>query len=122
MLALDEHLEAVRYEASGRLILIEGEVGIGKTRLVNEWLATLDDVQTLRSRCFEAEQSIPCQPWNDLLRTSMVPLAWGVNGVTSAIGSVGGIALAILWGFDTVLAAGGLLYLALALLAWRATA
>jgi hypothetical protein len=50
----------------------------------------------------------------------MIPLAWGVNGVTSVIGSVGGIALAILWGFDAVLAAGGLLYLAIALLAWRA--
>lgn len=51
----------------------------------------------------------------------MVPLAWGVNGVTSAVGSVGGIALAILWGFDTVLAAGGFLYLVIVLLAWRAT-
>jgi hypothetical protein len=50
---------------------------------------------------------------------SMVPLAWGVNGVTAVIGSAGGIALAILWGFDTLLAAGGLLYLAIALLAWR---
>jgi hypothetical protein len=51
---------------------------------------------------------------------SMIPMAWGVNGVTSVIGSVSGIALAILWGFDTVLAAGGFLYLAIALLAWRA--
>jgi predicted membrane-bound spermidine synthase len=50
---------------------------------------------------------------------SMVPLAWGVNGVTAVIGSAGGIALALVWGFDTVLAAGGLLYLATALLAWR---
>ncbi len=50
---------------------------------------------------------------------SMIPLAWGVNGVTAVIGSAGGIALAILWGFDTVLAAGGLVYLAIALLAWR---
>ena len=122
MAALDEHLVAVRREAAGRLVLVEGEAGVGKTRLVHEWLATVDDAHVLDSRCFEAEQSIPCQPWNDLLRTSMVPLAWGVNGVTSAIGSVGGIALAILWGFDTVLAAGGLLYLALALLAWRARA
>jgi hypothetical protein len=52
--------------------------------------------------------------------SSMIPLAWGVNGLTSVIGSVGGIALAILWGFDTVLAAGGLLYLVITLLAWRA--
>jgi hypothetical protein len=51
----------------------------------------------------------------------MIPLVWGVNGVTSVIGSAGGIALAILWGFDTVLAAGGLVYLAIALLVWRTT-
>jgi hypothetical protein len=42
-----------------------------------------------------------------------------VNGVTSVIGSVGAIAIAITSGFDTVLAAGGLLYLTIALLAWR---
>jgi predicted membrane-bound spermidine synthase len=53
---------------------------------------------------------------------SMIPLAWGVNGVTAVIGSVGGIALALLWGFDTVLAAGGVLYLVTALLAWKAMA
>jgi DNA-binding SARP family transcriptional activator len=81
MLALDGHLQAVRDEASGRLILVEGEVGVGKTRLVNEWLATLDDVHTLRSRCFEAEQSIPYQPWNDLLRTSMDRARWQQLGL-----------------------------------------
>jgi DNA-binding SARP family transcriptional activator/Tfp pilus assembly protein PilF len=76
MLALDGHLEAVRDEASGRLILVQGEVGVGKTRLVNEWLATPNDVHILRSRCFEAEQSIPYQPWNDLFRASMDRGRW----------------------------------------------
>jgi DNA-binding SARP family transcriptional activator/Tfp pilus assembly protein PilF len=81
MLALDGHLEAVRYEASGRLVLVEGEVGVGKTRLVSEWLAPLDDAHILRSRCFEAEQSIPYQPWNDLLRTSMDRARWQQLGL-----------------------------------------
>jgi hypothetical protein len=50
---------------------------------------------------------------------TMVPLAWGVNALTSVVGSVGGIALAMLSGFDTVLAIAGALYLGIALLAWR---
>jgi DNA-binding SARP family transcriptional activator/Tfp pilus assembly protein PilF len=81
MLALDGHLEAVRDEAAGRLILVEGEVGVGKTRLLNEWLATLDDAHVLHSRCFEAEQSIPYQPWNDLLRSSMDRARWQQLGL-----------------------------------------
>jgi hypothetical protein len=50
---------------------------------------------------------------------SMVPLAWSVNGVAAVIGSVAGIALAILSGFDAVLATAGFLYLGIALLTWR---
>ncbi len=81
MAALDEHLEAVRREASGRLVLIEGEAGVGKTRLVNEWLATLDGAHVLHSRCFEAEHSIPFHPWSDLLRTSMDRTRWQQIGL-----------------------------------------
>jgi len=76
MAALDEHLVAVRREAAGRLVLVEGEAGVGKTRLVHEWLATVDDALVLESRCFEAEQSIPYHPWSDLLRTSMDRARW----------------------------------------------
>jgi hypothetical protein len=49
----------------------------------------------------------------------MVPLAWGVNGVTSVVGSVGGMALAMVWGFDAVMIVGGGIYLAAALLCRR---
>ncbi len=53
------------------LVMLEGEPGIGKTRLAREWLATLDQTGILRTRCFEAEQAFPFQPWIDLIRTTL---------------------------------------------------
>ncbi len=53
------------------LVMIEGEPGIGKTRLAREWLATLGPTRVLTTRCFEAEQAIPFQPWTDLIRTTL---------------------------------------------------
>jgi DNA-binding SARP family transcriptional activator/Tfp pilus assembly protein PilF len=76
MAALNAHLRAVRREAVGRLVLVEGEAGIGKTRLVNEWLSTLRHTQVLFSRCFEAERSIPYRPWTDMLRSSLDRVDW----------------------------------------------
>ncbi|MGD8518240.1 MAG: tetratricopeptide repeat protein [Anaerolineae bacterium] len=76
MATLNEHLRAVRRNGRGRLVLIEGEAGVGKTRLVTEWLDTLCDVHILNSRCFEAERSIPYHPWIDMLRTSMRHTDW----------------------------------------------
>jgi tetratricopeptide (TPR) repeat protein len=58
------------------LILVEGEAGVGKTRLVNEWLSTLRGVHVLVSRCFEAERSIPYRPWTDMLRGSLRNAHW----------------------------------------------
>ena len=59
------------------LVMIEGEPGIGKTRLAREWLATLDQTDVLTTRCFEAEQAIPFQPWIDIIRTTLkqIPLS-----------------------------------------------
>lgn len=42
----------------------------------------------------------------------LVPWAWGVNGAASVLGSVGAIALAMVWGFDQALLVGASLYLA----------
>lgn len=53
------------------LVMLEGEPGIGKTRLAGEWLARLDQTNILTTRCFEAEQVIPFQPWIDLIRTTL---------------------------------------------------
>jgi hypothetical protein len=46
----------------------------------------------------------------------MVPLAWGINGLASVIGSVGSVAIAILWGFDALFILAGLFYGIVALL------
>jgi hypothetical protein len=42
----------------------------------------------------------------------LIPWAWGVNGAASVLGSVGAIALAMLWGFDQALLVAAGLYLA----------
>jgi DNA-binding SARP family transcriptional activator/Tfp pilus assembly protein PilF len=76
MAALREHQAAVRRESRGRLVLVEGEAGVGKTRLVTEWLATLSNAHVLTGHCFEAERSIPYHPWIDLLRSSLSRLDW----------------------------------------------
>ncbi|MCA9926196.1 MAG: hypothetical protein KC421_27685 [Anaerolineales bacterium] len=47
---------------------------------------------------------------------SMIPLAWGVNGVTAVVGSVTAVSLAMLWGFGAVLLVAGVLYALVALL------
>ncbi len=41
----------------------------------------------------------------------LVPWAWGVNGAASVLGSVGAIALAMVWGFDQALLVGAGIYL-----------
>ena len=42
----------------------------------------------------------------------LIPWAWGVNGAASVLGSVGAIALAMVWGFDQALLVAGGFYLA----------
>jgi len=42
--------------------------------------------------------------------TGLVPWMWALNGTASVLGSVGAMCAAKLWGFHTVLALGGLLY------------
>ncbi len=74
--ALRQHLTAVRRGSRGRLVLVEGEAGVGKTRMVTEWLSTLSGAHALSGRCFEAERSIPYHPWIDLLRSSLSRLDW----------------------------------------------
>ena len=57
----------------GGVVLVEGEAGIGKTRLVEDFLATLrmDGVQVLRARAFEEESGLAYGPVSDALRTRL---------------------------------------------------
>jgi DNA-binding SARP family transcriptional activator len=58
----------------GRVALLLGEAGIGKTRLVAEVaaLAVARDARILIGRCYESAQILPFGPWVEALRTGQV--------------------------------------------------
>jgi DNA-binding SARP family transcriptional activator len=54
----------------GHVVLVSGEAGLGKSRLVQE-LAASEAVRTLRvsfGRCHETERALPFRPWIEALR------------------------------------------------------
>ncbi len=78
MVGRDQALEAAlaAYRSSrpdGRIVLIAGEAGIGKSRLTEEAVAvaTADGAQTLTARAFPTEDSIPYAPVVELLRAGL---------------------------------------------------
>jgi DNA-binding SARP family transcriptional activator len=54
----------------GRLVLLTGEAGIGKSRLLQELpgVAARQGLRILAGRAYEAEQILPFRPWIDALR------------------------------------------------------
>ncbi|MPZ15914.1 MAG: AAA family ATPase [Chloroflexi bacterium] len=58
----------------GHLVVIEGEAGIGKTRLVVEFLAYAQALgrRALLARCFEGESSLAYGPFVEVLRSAML--------------------------------------------------
>jgi hypothetical protein len=60
---LDEWLKEVQ-RGMGRAVVIEGEAGVGKTRLAEEFLgyAKSHGVQVLSGRCYERELGAPLEP------------------------------------------------------------
>ena len=66
--ALTQALHAAQAGA-GRVVLVEGEPGIGKSRLLQETLdyARSQEVLTLVTHCYQVEQAIPYQPVIDML-------------------------------------------------------
>ena len=57
-------------EKSPQLVLIEGEAGVGKTRLVEEFLAG-SSANVLQARCYSGESMVAYRPWIDALRSSL---------------------------------------------------
>ena len=73
----DRWLEAA--SGQGNLVLISGEAGVGKTRLVEESAGRLRwrGVRVLCGRCYEFERKLPYQPFAEALRTVLPTLAAG---------------------------------------------
>ena len=61
--------------AAGQLALIEGEPGIGKTRLVAEY-SHLQENLVLTSTARELEQVLPYQPWRSAIRGLLTRPDW----------------------------------------------
>jgi DNA-binding SARP family transcriptional activator/tetratricopeptide (TPR) repeat protein len=65
--ALDDALAAVT-QTGGALVVVEGDVGIGKTTLVEAWSRRAERVAVvLRGRCDELGRDMPYQPLTDAL-------------------------------------------------------
>ncbi|OGO38050.1 MAG: hypothetical protein A2W35_21655 [Chloroflexi bacterium RBG_16_57_11] len=69
--ALDTLWQSAR-SGHGRLAMISGEAGVGKTRLVEEFTSRLgwSGVQVLWGRCYEFERILPYQPVAEVLRSA----------------------------------------------------
>jgi len=71
---LVNHLEAAS-QGKGRMVVIDGEVGIGKTRLVQELLDRAEpDFHLLIGRCYESEMALPYHPLVGALRSYLPTL------------------------------------------------
>jgi DNA-binding SARP family transcriptional activator/predicted ATPase len=80
----------------GGLVLISGEAGVGKTRLMEEFANHLRwrGVRVLWGRCYEFERTLPYQPFAEALRTILPTLtsdeleglpAWSLRGVARLV-------------------------------------
>ncbi len=60
-------------DGSGRTVVVLGEAGIGKTRLLEELAATTlqQGGRLVVGRCYETEQILPFGPWVDVLRAGL---------------------------------------------------
>ncbi len=64
------HADYSQIERGTCLIVIEGEAGVGKTRIAEEFIEESPAV-ALRARCYSDESSIAYRPWIDVLRSSL---------------------------------------------------
>src|SRR5690349_171206 len=99
LIGRDTQLESMRRtlaharEGNGRVALIVGEAGVGKSRLLRAMSdeARLAGFFVFQGACFEAERSIPYAPLLDLVRlfASSAPRAIVSHGLEPAAGDLG---------------------------------
>ncbi len=84
--ALQECLEAAA-RGQGGVVLLSGEAGIGKARLVAELRRSAEtfDFQPLAGQCFPTDRACPYAPLLDLLGTFLAPLS--PSQITTALGA-----------------------------------
>ncbi len=60
-------------EGAPRVLFVEGELGVGKSRLALEFIQSLpgNRVRTLQARCYPDEATYAYRPWVDALRTGL---------------------------------------------------
>ena len=98
LLGRERELELLRQswaevgEGSGRMLVVEGEPGVGKSRLLDEAVArAVRDGRVLRTSCLEHLQGIPFAPWVGVL-TCLLGLVGGKDvtaRTAAAIAAVG---------------------------------
>ncbi|MGF1505603.1 MAG: AAA family ATPase [Anaerolineae bacterium] len=72
-----EQLAAAFRSGAHTIALVTGSTGIGKTRMVNEWMDDLrTEVLALRGRSHELERAIPYQPLLDAIQQSLNLIPW----------------------------------------------
>lgn len=76
-------------DAGGRVVLLRGEAGIGKSRLLREFIGQTipSGVRILVGRCHETEQILPLHAWIDALRGDDTVLDAGVRDRLGAAAS-----------------------------------
>jgi DNA-binding CsgD family transcriptional regulator/tetratricopeptide (TPR) repeat protein len=72
LVALAQHA----WDGQGQVVLLAGETGTGKTRLIRETrqLAGRRRVRIVEGACFEPDRGVPFAPLLDMLRTPAVPV------------------------------------------------
>jgi DNA-binding SARP family transcriptional activator/tetratricopeptide (TPR) repeat protein len=82
---LDEALEEA-WTGSSRLVLLTGDAGVGKTRLLEAMACKAAERGgiDIRGRCFESERVLPFALWADLLRSEHASLDRTMSRMSSA--------------------------------------
>ena len=84
--ALNNEL-AITKTQHARIVLITGEMGMGKSRLWREWSAALSDaILTLEARCLESTKNLPLAPLKELFSSRACgQRLFGINTALSQI-------------------------------------